>query len=592
MLFSELVEFYERIEATTKRLEMTDILVELFRKTSPEIIDKVVYMTLGELYPPFVGIELGVAEKLALRALRSVAGVSEKKAQELYGKLGDIGLVAERLLESKAQATLFAEPLTVERVYSSLEKIARTTGEGAIETKLQVLTGILGSAQPKEAKYIMRMVTGTMRLGVADMTILDALAVAYGGGKEVREAFERAYNLSSDIGLVAKVAAKEGLKAIEEFRIRIGNPIRPMLAERLSTAEEILEKLDGKGLAEFKYDGERMQIHKRGDEILIFSRRQENITAQYPDVINYARACIKAREAIVECEAVAIDPETGEMLPFQELMHRRRKYEIEKAIEEYPVSLFFFDALYVDGQDLTSKPLLERRKVLESITEVNERVMLTESRIVERPEELEEFFLRAVESGCEGAIVKSISPESLYKAGARGWLWIKYKRSYVSKMVDTVDLVVVGAFYGRGKRRGKFGALLMAAYNPERDVFESVCKVGSGFTDEDLAKLPEMLSPYISKDKPPRVESSMQPDVWLKPGMVLEIIGDEITLSPVHMCCRDLVRKGSGLAIRFPRFTGRFRLDKSPEDATTSSEIMSMYERQLKKVVEKPAEGA
>jgi len=591
MLFSELVEFYERLEATTKRLEMTDILVELFKKTSPEIIDKVVYMTLGELYPPFVGIELGVAEKLALRALKAVSGASEKKIQELYGKLGDIGLTAEKLLLSKAQVTLFTEPLTVERVYSSLEKIARTTGEGAIETKLQILVGILGSAQPKEAKYIMRMVTGTMRLGVADMTILDALAVAYGGSKEVREAFERAYNISSDIGLVAKVAAEGGLKAVKEFKIRVGNPIRPMLAERLSTAEEILEKMDGKGLVEFKYDGERMQIHKRSEEIIIFSRRQENITAQYPDVVEYARRCIKANEAIVECEAVAVDPETGDMLPFQELMHRRRKYDIEKAIEKYPVNLFFFDVLYVDGQDLTSKPLLERRKILENIIEVNESVALTESKLVENPKELEAFFLRAVESGCEGAIVKSVSPESVYKAGARGWLWIKYKRSYVSKMVDTVDLVVVGAFYGRGRRRGKFGALLMAAYNPEEDVFESVCKVGSGFTDEDLAKLPEMLSPYISKDKPPRVDSNMQPDVWFKPAVVLEIIGDEITLSPIHTCCWSRVKEGAGLAIRFPRFTGRFRLDKSPEDATTSSEILSMYERQLKKVVEKPTEG-
>ncbi len=591
MLFSELVEFYERIEATTKRLEMTDILVELFKKTSPEIIDKVVYMTLGELYPPFVGIELGVAEKLALRALKAVTGASEKKIQELYGKLGDVGLVAEKLLTSKAQITLFIEPLTVERVYSSLEKIARTMGEGAIETKLQILVGILGSAQSKEAKYIMRMVTGTMRLGIADMTILDALAVAYGGSKEVRDVFERAYNISSDIGLVAKVAAEGGVKAIKEFKIRVGNPIRPMLAERLPTAEEILEKLDGKGLAEFKYDGERMQIHKRGEEIIIFSRRQENITAQYPDVVNYARNCIKAKEAIVECEVVAIDPETGEMLPFQELMHRRRKYDIEEAIENYPVNMFFFDVLYADGEDLTSKPLLERREVLERIIDVNESVMLTESKLVKDPKELEVFFLKAVENGCEGVIVKSTSSESVYKAGARGWLWIKYKRSYVSKMVDTVDLVVVGAFYGRGKRRGKFGALLMAAYNPEEDVFESVCKVGSGFTDEDLAKLPEMLSPYISKDKPPRVDSNMQPDVWLKPAIVLEIIGDEITLSPIHTCYWGLVKEGAGLAIRFPRFTGRFRLDKSPEDATTSSEIKSMYERQLKKVAEKPMEG-
>ena len=258
----------------------------------------------------------------------------------------------------------------------------------------------------------------------------------------------------------------------------------------------------------------------------------------------------------------------------------------------YPFILFFFVAHYVAGVALTSKPLSERRRMLEKIIETDERVKLTESLLVDSTDELEKFFMRAVENGCEGAIVKSVSPESTYRAGARGWLWIKYKRSYTSKMVDTVDLVVVGAFHGRGKRSGKYGALLMAAYNADRDVFESVCKVGSGFTDDDLAKLPEMLAPHVVEHKPPRVETGMQPDVWVQPKVVLEIIGDEITLSPIHSCCWGAVREGSGLAIRFPRFTGRYRLDKSPEDATTSTEILSMYNRQLKKIVEKPAEGA
>lgn len=585
MLFSELVSYYEKIEATTSRLEMTDLLVDLLRKTPPEIIDKVVYLTIGEIYPPFVGIELGVADKLALRAVRLASGAREKEVQEAYSKLGDVGLVGEKMLSKKTQVTLFMQQLTVEDVYSALEKIAKASGEGAMETRVQILSGLLASAQPKEAKYILRIVTGKMRLGVADMTILDALAILFGGGKEAREHFERAYNLSSDIGYVAKVAATEGLEGIKRFRITIGKPIRPMLAERLSSPQEILEKLGGKCLAEYKYDGERMQIHKSRKTVIIFSRRQENITNQYPDVVEMAEGNIDAEEAILECEAVAVDPDTGDMLPFQELMHRKRKHDIHKAVEQYPVNLYFFDALYVNGRDLTVEPLLERRKVLESIVKVDDRVKLSKAKFIDNDvEELERFFQEAIEYGCEGLVVKSISEDAIYRAGARGWLWIKYKRDYKSEMIDTVDLVVVGAFHGRGRRSGTYGALLMAAYDNDRDVFQSVCKVGSGFTDEDLKKLPEMLEPYKIPHRHARVESGMEADVWFEPKIVLEIIGAEITLSPTHRAGWGSIREGYGLAIRFPRFTGRYRLDKAPEDATTVKELIEMYRSQLKKL--------
>ncbi len=589
MLFSELVSYYEKIEKTSSRIEMTNLLVELLKATPPEIIDKVVYLTVGEIYPPFVGIELGVADKLALRAVRLASGASEREVQEAYSKLGDVGLVGEKLLSKKTQATLFMEQLTVQDVYSALEKIAKASGEGAMETRVQILSGLLASSQPKEAKYILRIVTGKLRLGVADMTILDALSVLYGGGKETREYFERAYNLSSDIGYVAKVAAAEGLEGIKKFKITIGRPIRPMLAERLSSPEEILEKLGGAGLAEYKYDGERMQIHKSGGKVIIFSRRQENITSQYPDVVEMVRENVGAGEAILECEAVAIDPDTGDMLPFQELMHRKRKHDILKAVEQYPVSLYFFDILYLDGEDLTLKPLPERRKRLESIIRENERMKLSKSIIARDPESLERFFQEAIEAGCEGLVVKSIEENSIYRAGARGWLWIKYKRDYKSEMIDTVDLVVVGAFHGRGRRSGSYGALLMAAYDPERDVFQSVCKVGSGFTDEDLRKLPEMLEPYKIPRKHARVETGMEADVWFEPKLVLEIIGAEITLSPTHRAGWGVIKEGYGLAIRFPRFTGRYRFDKSPEDATTVKEIVEMYKHQLKKITAEQA---
>jgi DNA ligase-1 len=581
MLFREVVDYYEQLEATTKRLEMTDILAALLSKTPPAVIDKVVYMTLGELYPAYVGLELGVAEKLAARAIRQVSGAGEKELNELFSRHGDLGTVAELLLRTKEQTTLFVQELTVEEVYSSLEKIAKASGPGAVDVKTAVLSKLLAMATPVEAKHIIRIVTGKMRLGVADMTILDALAKAFGGDREV---YERAYNLSSDIGLVAKTAAVEGVEGVSKFRVRVGIPVRCMLAERLSSAVEILEKMDGVGFTEYKYDGERMQIHKAGEKVWIFSRRQENITQQYPDVVEAVEKYVKAAEAILECEAVPLDPDTGETLPFQELMHRKRKKEIERAAEEYPVALYFFDILYVDGEDMTTKPFLERRKMLEKVIVEDERVKLSTGLLTHSPEEFEKIFAEAVEAGCEGVIVKSVGVDSVYRAGARGWQWIKFKRDYRSEMIDTVDLVVVGAFHGRGRRRGKFGALLTAVYNEERDVFQTVCKVGSGFKDEDLERFTEMINQLKIPHKHARVESLMTPDVWVEPSIVLEIIGAEVTLSPVHTCAWGVLKEGYGLGIRFPRYTGRLRTDKKPEDATTDREIVEMYRRQLKKI--------
>jgi DNA ligase 1 len=581
MLFREVVDYYEQLEATTKRLEMTDILAALLSKTPPAVIDKVVYMTLGELYPAYVGLELGVAEKLAARAIRQVSGAGEKELNELFSRHGDLGTVAELLLRTKEQTTLFVQELTVEEVYSSLEKIAKASGPGAVDVKTAVLSKLLAMATPVEAKHIIRIVTGKMRLGVADMTILDALAKAFGGDREI---YERAYNLSSDIGLVAKTAAVEGVEGVSKFRVRVGIPVRCMLAERLSSAVEILEKMDGVGFTEYKYDGERMQIHKAGEKVWIFSRRQENITHQYPDVVEAVEKYVKAAEAILECEAVPLDPDTGETLPFQELMHRKRKKEIERAAEEYPVALYFFDILYVDGEDMTTKPFLERRKMLEKVIVEDERVKLSTGLLTHSPEEVEKIFAEAVEAGCEGVIVKSVGEDSVYRAGARGWQWIKFKRDYRSEMIDTVDLVVVGAFHGRGRRRGKFGALLTAVYNEERDVFQTVCKVGSGFKDEDLERFTEMLNQLKIPHKHARVESLMTPDVWVEPSIVLEIIGAEVTLSPVHTCAWGVLKEGYGLGIRFPRYTGRLRTDKKPEDATTDKEIVEMYKRQLKKI--------
>jgi len=585
-----LAEAYEKIEETAKRLEMTDLLVSLLKQALKNSIDKVIYLTQGKLYPDFVGIELGVAEKLAIKALASVSGKSEEKVEKNFRDTGDLGKTAENLAARKAQSTLLHRELSVESVYDSFERIAHSTGAGSIDTKVRFLSSLLHDASPLESRYIMRMALGRLRLGIADMTILDALAIAFGGGKESRDVLERAYNLSSDLGLVAKMVATEGLDSVRKFRVKVGRPIRPMLAERLSTSQEILEKLGGRGAAEYKYDGIRLQAHLSPRESCLFSRRLENVTEQFPDALQYIRESLNAREAVVEGECVAVDANTGDMLPFQMISQRRgRKYEIERMEEEVPVHVFVFDVLYLDGRDYTVVSYQERRRLLEQVMKKTPHAGLSDQLITDDPKQLDAYMDQAVSDGCEGLMVKSVGSGSEYKAGARGWTWIKYKRSYKAEVADTFDLVPIGAFYGRGKRAGSYGALLTAAHDAEHDMFETICKLGSGFTDEDLARLPEMLKTFRIPHGHARVTCLMTPDVWFSPGLVLEVAADEITLSPLHTCARDVIKKDAGLALRFPRFTGNWRDDKAPEDATTRKEILEIYRRQLKKI---EAEGA
>ena len=563
---------------------MTSHLVELFKKTPKETVDKVAYLIQGKLYPDYTGIEIGIAEKMAFKAIEKATGIDRKTLEKSFLQTGDVGTITQTHMKTRTQLTLSSRPLTVENVYETLDKIAKASGSGSSETKINLLVGLLNQASPNEAKYIVRMATGELRLGVADMTILDSLAIAYGGGIDAREAVERAYNISSDLGTVAKTLAENGVEAVKKFSVTVGKPVRPMLAERLPSAREILDKLGGKCAAEYKYDGERLQIHKSKDRVQVFSRRMENITGQYPDAQELAKTSLKAEEAIVEAEGVAVDITTGELKPFQELMHRRRKHDIKEMMERYPVALFMFDALYLDGRDLTQKSYPERRRNLEAAIKKSDRISASTQIVTDNEKDFEKFFEEAIENGCEGVVAKSISPDSVYQAGARGFMWIKYKRDYKSEMTDTVDLVVVGAFQGRGQRAGTYGSLLLASYDGDADVFRTVCKIGSGFTDEDLEKLPKLLQPHMIPHRHARVDSKMVADFWFTPTVVIEVIGAEITLSPIHTCAMNAIRKDSGLAIRFPRFTGKYRTDKAPEDATAVSEIKEMYQSQLKKI--------
>jgi len=577
MKYRLLADAYAEIETTTSRLAITRLLADLFRQAPHAVIARLTYLTQGKLYPDFEGVEIGVAEKMAVRAVAQAAGASPEVVTRQLATAGDLGSVAETLLAKSAgrRATL-----TVDEVYDGLDRAARAAGEGAQAVRIGAVAALLAKATPAEAKYIVRMATGRLRLGVGDMTILDALAEVFAGGKQARKELERAYNLTSDLGQIAAAVAAGGLEAIRKVHVVVGKPIRPMLAERLGDPAEILTKFGGRCVAEYKYDGERLQIHKQGTDIEIFSRRMEKITAQYPDVGDLARRCLKATDAIIEGEVVAVDVDTGELRPFQDLMPRRRKYGIEEAVKQIPATFFAFDATYVDGQDLTTAPYQARRDALIRILQPAELFRLATSVEVASVEELERIFEQAVQDGCEGLVCKS--PGGVYQAGARGWQWIKFKREYRSEMTDAVDLVVVGAFHGRGRRGGTYGALLMAAYDDSADDFKTVCKLGTGFSDEFLAGLPRILRPYERSDRPTRVTARLTPDLWFEPAVVYEVIGAEITLSPVHTAGADVIRQGSGLAIRFPRFT-RVRDDKGPADATTVTELVEMYRRQLKK---------
>ncbi|MCE4611137.1 MAG: ATP-dependent DNA ligase [Desulfurococcales archaeon] len=602
--FKYVAETFAALERITSRTQLAVLLAKLFKRTPPAVMDKVVYLIQGRLLPDWKGApELGVGEKLLIKAIAQAYKVSESRVERMFKSLGDLGLVAEKLAD-EARSKAARSPgllafmaggggggLTVSRVYNDLLRVAYAQGEGSRDIKLKLVAGLLVDATPLEAKYIVRFIEGRLRLGVGDATVLDALALAFGGGAHSRPIIERAYNLRADLGYIARLVAERGVDYLRDIKPEVGIPLRPMLAERGKDPGEILRKVGGRAIAEYKYDGERAQIHKKGDRIIIYSRRLEDITRMYPDVVEMARAGIKAEEAIVEGEIVAIDPETGELRPFQVLMHRKRKHDIYKVMKEVPVAVYLFDAIYVDGEDLTRKPLPERRKALESIIVESEYWRLAKAIETSSPEELWKFFLQAIEEGAEGIMIKAVHRESYYTAGVRGWLWVKLKRDYKSEMTDTVDLVVVGAFYGKGKRGGKLSSLLMAAYDPDRDMFVTVCKVATGFTDEELDKMNEMLKKYIIPRRHPRVESRLEPDVWVEPALVAEILGAELTLSPMHTCCLGAVRPGVGISIRFPRFI-RWRDDKRPEDATTTHELLEMYRRQLRRVEEAvPAEA-
>ena len=580
MLYSDLAETFDRLESTGSRLEMTSILAEFFRRADKGELRSIVYLSQGKLHPDFVPGVLGMADRLVMKAIAKASGNPDDKVEKLTIETGDMGQVAETMISRKKQMALFSEELTVARVVRGLTTIENADGKDSQDTKQKTLAGLLHDSGPLEARYLCRTVTGRMRVGAADMTILDALAEAF-ATKEDRPAIERAFNVTCDIGLVAETIANGGMDAVRAIGVKVGSPVKVMLAERLPSISEVVEKMGGRCAMEYKYDGIRVQAHIGRDSVKLYSRRLEDLTSNFPDIAEALRARCGHDEAIIEGECVAIDPETGFMLPFQNVTHRRKKHGMDEAVRDVPVRIFMFDMLYADGEDWTPRPYLERRAALEEGFEIGDNVQMTTMRMVGSPEEGEEFFANAIGARCEGIMAKSVAPDSVYRAGSRGFLWIKYKKDYQQALTDSFDLVVVGAFYGMGKRAGRYGALLMAAYDGETGRFETVCKLGTGFDDAFLDAMPTLLDGSLSESKPSSVDAEMVPDVWFEPNVVLEVVAAEITLSPIHTAAKDVLKEGAGLGIRFPRFTGRVRDDKTPEQCTSVSEIIEMFEMQV-----------
>jgi len=569
-------EAYRDLEQVSSRLALIERMAALVAQTPAELLPTVCYLGQGLIAPEFAGVDLGLAEKLAVRAVATAVGTDAAQVAAQVREAGDLGQAAERLLAQAMPGQVAS--LEVTTVVDTLHQIAAAEGPGSQGRKLDLLAGLLGQATPLEARYLLRLVTGNLRLGVGTPTILDALVQVYAGGRAQRPVLERAYNICCDLGRVAATLVEGGLGAVEQLRVRPGSPVRAMLAQRLSDAAEILAKLGGRCSAEYKYDGVRVQAHRTADGYIeLFTRRLESLSDQFPDVVETLAAGLGPREAILEGEVVAYDAAAGELRPFGEVMLRRRKHGIDQAVRDVPVGLFCFELLYADGEDLTRLPYPERRARLARAITMGPRLRLTTAAEVADAAALDATFAQAVTDGCEGLVCKSVGPDSAYQAGARGWQWIKLKRDYRTELSDTTDLVVIGAFAGRGRRTGVYGAVLLAAYDPAADLFRAVTKCGAGFSDADLAALPGKLAPLASPNRPARVDARQEPDVWFEPGLVLEILSAELTLSPNYTAAWGQVDDDAGLAMRFPRFTGRWRDDKAPEDATTTQELIELF---------------
>lgn len=577
MTFAKFSQYLEKLEVTSSRLSLIDILAQLFGEVDSSDIAQAVYLIQGRVGPFYEPIEIGMSEKLVASAISRAFNVDREEVLKEYGKVGDLGIVAEKLSQ---ELKVKSQNLEVREIFQTLRQIATTSGEGTVEIKVVALADLLSKVDSVGAKHLVRIPLGTNRLGVGDSTILEAFSLAKLGDRKNRKALENVYNKTSDLGLIGQTLWEKGLSGVEKLDVQVGRPIRSQLAERLPDAQTILEKFAGEVHTQYKYDGFRVQIHKDGESIRLFSRNLEETTDSMPDIVEGARKQIKAKTAILDSEALAFNPASDEFLPFQETTKRRRKYRIEEMAQKIPLKSFVFDVMYVNGKSLVDLPLRERIAKLQEVVEGDEVLIPQPGEFVNSKERLEQLFNDALTKGLEGLVTKRA--DSKYEAGARNFNWVKLKRHSAGELKDTIDVVILGYIFGRGKR-AEFGAgaLLVGVYDSDNDEFVTVSKIGTGLTDVEWREIHARADKIKVDHKPARVQSILEPSVWIEPKIVIEVLADEITRSPVHTAGKE--ESKPGYALRFPRLV-RFReKDKQPEDATTVKELKEMYDLQYKK---------
>ncbi|MBU1327102.1 ATP-dependent DNA ligase [Patescibacteria group bacterium] len=581
MTINELAVFFQKLEQTSSRLAMTELLSQLFRKAGKGEIGKICYLLQGRVAPLYDAIEFGMAEKLIIRALVKAYGIDENQIQKKFKQTGDLGNAAQsyyRVLKPASPAGRHdnMKYFSIQEVYRKLFDLTQAAGEGSQEKKIDLLAELMRSLDPLSVRYIVRILLDKLRLGFSEMTTLDALSWMLKGNKSLREKLESAYNIRPDIGFIAERVKEEGIGGLTRVKAKVGAPILASLCQRLPTADEMIKKM-GMVAVEPKYDGVRVQIHyekskvkSQKSKVKTFSRNLENTTEMFPELQQIGKQ-IKAEEVILDSEAMGIDPKTGRVISFQETMTRKRKHLIEGARQKVPLKFYVFDVLYRDGKSLLNIPLSERRIALEQIVSSGNILVVSPQIVTDSPSVLRSYHDEQIKKGLEGVVVKKW--HSPYEPGRRGYSWVKFKEEgKTGKLTDTIDAVIMGYYKGEGKRAG-FGIGAFLAGVRKGDRFVTITKIGTGVTDALWKELRRKLRAFTVTEKPKEYEDvgkTFIPDVWVAPGLVVEIAGDDLTKSSTH---------GAGIAVRFPRLV-RMRLDKSPKDATTVAEARRMYDAQ------------
>jgi len=585
MKYSELVEVYRKLEATSKRLEKTHYLSEFLKKTGASDIEEVMLLLTGRVFPAWDERKIGVASRMMIKALAKATGDSPEAVEKSWKKTGDLGDTAELLISKKKQRTLFSSELTVSKVFNNIQKLAELTGEGTVEKKAQLIAELLTSAKPIEAKYITRTVLEELRVGLGDGTIRDAIVWVF-FSKEIglkydekendlvlqensREEFNKyinlvqsAYDVANDFAAVAKTIREKGEKGLEKTGLTAGRPVKVMLAQKVKDVKEGFETVGKPAALEFKYDGVRMQIHRKGDKIVVYTRRLEEVTKQFPEVVSYVRSNVKSKDFILDSEAVGFDPKTGKYLPFQKISQRvRRKYDIEKMAKEFPVEVNIFDIIQYEGESMINKPFNERRKIIEKIVKLEKRkIQCAEQLVTSDEKKADAFYKKSLAAGNEGIMMKSL--EAPYKPGSRVGYMIKLK-----PVMKELDLVIVGAEWGTGKRSEWLSSFVLACRDEETGEFLEIGKVGTGIKEKkeegvSFDELTEMIKPLVTSEK--------GKEVRIKPEIVIEVTYEEIQKSPSY---------SSGYALRFPRLS-RLRDDRAPEECSSLEMVKEFYRKQ------------